>query len=104
MIMREITRRAQVSLRTVSRVIDNEGEITEAARQRVLVEGCDVFFCNPSEDELRALDSRTDPIVDGIIVSPCPGLAPERIEPHAERFHPIVAIGHPIADPRIKRR
>ena len=142
-----------VSVRTVSRVINGQGEITEATRQRVLATidemdyrpsklarglvsrhtdtiglivgdianpffseiaramqdkaraaGYDVFFCNSGgswEEELRALHSLADHGVDGIVISPSPGLTAERIKPFADRFCPIVTLVYPLAHPHI---
>jgi LacI family transcriptional regulator len=39
--------------------------------------------------------------VDGIVISPSPGLTAERIKPFADRFHPIVTLVYPIAHPNI---
>jgi LacI family transcriptional regulator len=151
--MRDVANRAHVSVRTVSRVINGQGEITEATRQRVLATiaemdyrpsklarglvsrhtdtiglivgdianpffseiaramqdkaraaGYDVFFCNSGgswEEELRALYSLADHGVDGIVISPSPGLTAERIKPFADRFYPIVTVAHIIAHSRI---
>ena len=151
--MRDVANRAHVSVRTVSRVINGQGEITEATRQRVLTTidemdyrpsklarglvsrhtdtiglivgdianpffseiaramqdraraaGYDVFFCNSGgswEEELRALHSLADHGVDGIVISPSPGLTAERIKPFADRFCPIVTLVYPLAHPHI---
>ena len=151
--MRDVANRAHVSVRTVSRVINGQGEITEATRQRVLATidemdyrpsklarglvsrhtdtiglivgdianpffseiaramqdkaraaGYDVFFCNSGgswEEELRALHSLADHGVDGIVISPSPGLTAERIKPFADRFCPIVTLVYPLAHPHI---
>ena len=151
--MRDVANRAHVSVRTVSRVINGQGEITEATRQRVLATidemdyrpsklarglvsrhtdtiglivgdianpffseiaramqdkaraaGYDVFFCNSGgswEEELRALHSLADHGVDGIVISPSPGLTAERIKPFADRSCPIVAVAHAVTHPRI---
>ena len=151
--MRDVAQRAQVSIRTVSRVVNHQGEITETTRQRVLATieelsyrpskvaralvtqrtdsiglivgdianpffsevaravqgaartaGYNVFFCSSAgswEEELRALDSLADHGVDGIIISPSPGLTSERIRPFADRYCPIVTVAHAIAHSRI---
>ena len=58
--------------------------------------GYDVFFLQFRrigwEEELRALHSLADHGVDGIVISPSPGLTAERIKPFADRFCPIVTL------------
>ncbi len=151
--MRDVAKKAHVSVRTVSRVVNGQGEITQATRERVTATieelgyrpskvaralvtqhtetiglivsdianpffsevaratqqaaraaGYDVFFYNSDgswEEELRALHSLADHGVDGIIISPSPGLTAERIKPFADRFFPTVTLVYPIAHPHI---
>ncbi len=153
--IRDVAERAGVSVRTVSRVVNRRGEITEATRLRVqaaidelgfhpnklaralvtqhtdtigvIVDdfanpffaelaaavqasaqaaGYSIFLCNSAglwEEELRALDSLVAHGVDGIIVSPSAGLTAERLSPFADRYGPIVAVGHAPHHHRIGR-
>lgn len=64
--MRDVARIAQVSVRTVSRVVNNQGEITEATRQRVLTAIAELGF-RPSKVARALVSQRSDTI--GLIVS-----------------------------------
>ncbi len=153
--IRDVAERAGVSVRTVSRVVNHRGEITEATRHRVqaaidelgfrpnklaralvtqhtdtiglIVDdfanpffaelaaavqasaqaaGYSIFLCNSAglwEEELRALDSLVAHGVDGIILYPSAGLTAERLSPFADRYGPIVAVGHAPHHHRIGR-
>jgi DNA-binding LacI/PurR family transcriptional regulator len=63
--MRGVANRAQVSVRTVSRVINSQGEITEATRQRVLATIDEMDF-RPSKLARGLVSRHTDTI--GLIV------------------------------------
>jgi LacI family transcriptional regulator len=153
--IRDVALHAGVSVRTVSRVVNGRGEITEATRLRVqtaidelgfqpnklaralvtqhtdtiglIVDdianpffaelaasvqanaqaaGYSIFLCHSAglwEEELRALDSLVAHGVDGIILYPSAGLTAERLSPFADRYGPIVTIGHAPTNERIGR-
>jgi LacI family transcriptional regulator len=64
--MREVAQKAQVSIRTVSRVINTQGEITETTRQRVLA-AIEELGYRPSKVARALVTRRSDTI--GLIVS-----------------------------------
>jgi len=64
--MREVAQKAQVSIRTVSRVINAQGEITETTRQRVLA-AIEALGYRPSKVARALVTRRSDTI--GLIVS-----------------------------------
>jgi len=63
--MRDVANRAHVSVRTVSRVINGQGEITEATRQRVLATIEEMGY-RPSKLARGLVSRHTDTI--GLIV------------------------------------
>lgn len=64
--MREVAHQAQVSVRTVSRVINGQGEITDATRQRVLTTIAQLGY-RPSKVARALVTQRTDTV--GLVVS-----------------------------------
>jgi LacI family transcriptional regulator len=63
--MRDVAQRAGVSIKTVSRVVNNQGEITEETRQRVLA-AIDELGYRPSKLARAMVTQRTDTL--GLIV------------------------------------
>jgi LacI family transcriptional regulator len=85
--LRDVALKAGVSIKTVSRVVNHQGEISETTRQRVYESffpevargvldtaeplGYNVFLCNSDGDfqrEIHTLESLLDHGVDGIII------------------------------------
>jgi LacI family transcriptional regulator len=64
--MRDVAQKAGVSIKTVSRVVNNQGEITDETRQRVLA-AIDELGYRPSKLARAMVTQRTDTI--GLIVS-----------------------------------
>ena len=84
--MRDVASRAQVSVRTVSRVINSQGEITEATRQRVLA-------------TIDEMDFRPSKLARGL------GLAPHRHHrPHRRRYRQSLFLGNSPRHARYRAR
>lgn len=64
--LRDVAQRAGVSIKTVSRVVNNQGEISEATRQRVLAAIAELRY-RPSKVARALVTQRTDTI--GLVLS-----------------------------------
>jgi LacI family transcriptional regulator len=128
--MRDVARKAGVSIKTVSRVVNDQSEVAAETRQRVLtaitelgyrpsklaralvtqrtdtiglILGYSVFVCNSDgrlASQIRALDSLVDHAVDGIILFPAYE-SEDEMKAFADHYQPVVVVGRFFEHPGI---